>query len=423
MKTPHLLSALALTFALAPTTRAEAPPTSASSRFIDRLVREAVATHPKVQAAHERSEAARAAIKTVRLWEDPLLGLGFMAARRPMRRDNGDTAVSLDQMLPRPGLYQAEKRRMEAEHLAQKAVEQLTANDLGLATAQAVLELALADELIRLQSENTTWLETAERTAEERAKNPDGSGTETLRLQSELAMRQQTLASAKRERAQMARALNILLGRALQSNWPPLSLPPDMPSLPGIASLQAKVERMNPQLASLHHIADSALAETEAAKERKKPVFSVGIQTSTSSGTGDLRSSQVMIKMSLPWFNSSIYNADITKAGQLRQAARNDLAAEQRELQTQLTSLTTEAENNQKMVEAYNHDVLPRAEKAVETLQNAWVSSKAALLDVLDARRSLLDARQERQRALAARHSAFQSVTALTGSLATSPGK
>ncbi len=423
MKTSYLFPALALTFALASISQAEDRATPASPDLIARLIREAVATHPKIQAARERSEAARAAIKTVRLWEDPQVGLGFMAARRAMRQENGDAVASLDQMLPRPGLYKAEKRRMEAEHLAQNAVEQLTANELGLATAQAALELALADELIRLQSENVGWLETAERTAEERAKNPDASGTETLRLQSELAMRQQTLASARRGRSQMARALNILLGRNLQSEWRSLSLPADMPPLPGVAALKVKLERQNPQLASMRHMADSAQAETDAAKERKKPVFSVGVQTSTYSAAGDLRSSLLMIKMSLPWFNSSAYNADITKAEQTRRAARDDLVAEQRELQTQLTSLTTEAENNQSMVEAYSREVLPKAEKAVETLQNAWISSKAALLDVLDARRALLDARQEQQRALAARHAAFHSLAALTGSLATSPGK
>ena len=419
MKTSRLLSALALTFALASHTLAEERATFASPELIDRLIKEALATHPKVQAAKERSEAARAAIHTVRLWEDPQAGIGFMAARRTMRQDNGDTALSVEQMLPRPGLYKAEKRKAEAEYQAQQSVELLTANELALATAQATLELALADELIRLQAENNTWLETAERTAEERAKNPDASGTEALRLQSELAMRQQSLASAHRQRAQYARALNILLGRRTDVPWQALSLPQDLISLPSVATLQARMERWNPQLASMRHMADSAQAETEAAKERKKPVFSAGIQTSSYSGSGDLRSSQFMIKMTLPWFNSSAYGADIAKADKLQLAARRDLAAGQRELQAQLTALATEAENNRQMVETYNRDVLPKAEKAVETLQNAWISSKATLLDVLDARRALLDARQDQQRALAARHAASHSIAALIGSLAT----
>ena len=84
---------------------------------------------------------------------------------------------------------------------------------MGLSVSQAVLELALADELIRLQTENLAWLQTIVETAAERAKNPDATATESLRLESELAMRTQTLASLKRQRAQFATTLNLLLGR------------------------------------------------------------------------------------------------------------------------------------------------------------------------------------------------------------------
>jgi len=63
--------------------------------------------------------------------------------------------------------------------------------------------------------------------------------------------------------------------------------------------------------------------------------------------------------------------------------------------------------------------VLPKTEKTVETLQNAWVSSKATLLEVLEARRALLQARQEQKRALAAQNVATQALSALTGSLVT----
>ena len=59
--------------------------------------------------------------------------------------------------------------------------------------------------------------------------------------------------------------------------------------------------------------------------------------------------------------------------------------------------------------------------QALATLQNAWVSSKATLLEVLDARRLLLDARQEQKRALAARHAASYALSALIGGLTKTP--
>ena len=68
-------------------------------------------------------------------------------------------------------------------------------------------------------------------------------------------------------------------------------------------------------------------------------------------------------------------------------------------------------------------EVLPKTEKTVETLQNAWVSSKATLLEVLEARRALLQARQEQKRALAAQNVATQALAALTGSLTPSSSR
>ena len=116
---------------------------------------------------------------------------------------------------------------------------------------------------------------------------------------------------------------------------------------------------------------------------KRKPVFSIGVETNTYSG-GDFRDAMFALKVTLPWFNRSVYDADIARAESLRDATRSDLEATKRELYTQLTRLITEAQNNRQIVSAYAREVLPKSEKAVETLQSAWVSSKATLLEVLD---------------------------------------
>ncbi len=405
-------------------TAANAADQAASAPFIQRLVREAAATHPSVQAAEARTQAASAAIGAIRLWEDPQLGLGVLFASNINRQGNGDIAVGIDQMLPRRGLYRAEKSRAVAEQLAQKAVKRQTANELGLMVAQAALELALADEVIRLQSENVAWLETIVKTAEERAKNPDATATETLRLESELAVKRQTLVSARRQRGQFATTLNLLIGRAADSPWPLLSLPAQAPDHASATALKVRLERDNPQLAALRHQSEAAQAETIAAREKRKPALAVGLQVNTySQGTIQDTMAMLNFKMTLPWFNRSAYQADITRADKLHEAAQSDLAAQQRVLYTQLSVFITEARNNQQLVNAYDTEIVPKSEKTVETLQNAWISSKATLLEVLDARRALLEAHMEHQRALAAWQVALQNLAALTGSLSTPSAK
>ncbi len=392
-------------------------PAIATPALISRLAQEAVATHPSIEAARARTEAAISAIGAIRLWQDPQLGLGTLFASQMNRQGNGDITVSLDQMLPRPKLYRAEKRRAVADGLVLEAARRQTKNELSLMVAQAVLELALADEVLRLQSENVRWLQTIVKTAGERSKSPDGTATETLRLESELAVQAQTFATAERQRSQYATTLNLLLGRAPERSWPALALPGQPLQTTTFTALKVKLELQNPKLSALRHQVEGAQADADAAREKRKPGFSVGVQVNSySGGNSEDTMAMLTVGMNLPWFNRSAYQADIARAEKQRDAAWNDLAAEQRLLLTQSTRLLTEAETNRLLVEAYSRDVLPKTEKTVETLQNAWISSKATLLEVLEARRTLLQARQEQKRSLAAQHVAAQSLASLTGS-------
>ncbi len=417
----NTLSAGAL--ALAVTAHAEDKPISATSPFIERLVAEAVSEHPKVNAARSRTQAAVSAVGAIRLWEDTEIGLGITAASRPYREGNGDITLGVSQKLPRRGLFDAEQRKAVAEQRAQGAEQRTTANELGLAVAQATLELALADDVLALQTEELRWLGIIVTAARERAKNPDASAVESLRMESEQALRTQKREAAQRQRKQYASTLNLLLGRDVNARWATLTLPRDgVASASSAASLRARLESKNPRIAGLRHQIEAAGAEADAAREKRKPALSLGVDTNTYSG-GGFFDAMVSVKVTLPWFNSSAYKADIARAEQLRAAARSDLGAASRELAGQLNSMLTEAENGQRLAEAYRTDVLPKTEKTVEALQNAWVSSKATLLEVLESRRVLLESRQEQARAVASQHAALAAMTALTGGFTTPDSK
>lgn len=413
----NTLSAGAL--ALAVTAYAEDKPITATSPLIERLVAEAIGKHPKVNAAKSRTQAASSTVGAIRLWEDPEIGLGITAAPRVYREGNGDIAMGVSQMLPRRGLYDAQRRKAMAEQQAQRAEQSMTANELGLAVAQAVLELALADDVLALQTEELRWLDTIVTSARERAKNPDASAVESLRLESELALRTQKREAAQRQRKQYASTLNLLLGRDAQAPWTVLTLPkPNSSAASNSLSLRARLESKNPRLAGLRHQIEAAGAEADAAREKRKPALSVGVDTNTYSG-GGFFDAMFSVKVTMPWFNSPAYKADIARAEQLRSAARSDLDAASRELATQLNSMLTEAENGKRLADAYRSDVLPKTEKTVAALQNAWVSSKATLLEVLESRRVLLESRQEQVRAVASQHAALAAISALTGGFIT----
>lgn len=407
-----------LVLAVALSAQAADAATPATTAYISRLIQEAVSTHPSIEAAQARMQATNSAIGAVRLWEDPQLGLGTLFGSRMSRQNRGDIMVGISQMLPRPKLYHAEKRRAIEDHLAQVETRRQTANELALNVAQTTLELALADDVVRLQTENVGWLQALVKTAEERAKNPNASATEPLRLESELAVQVQMLESARRQRMQYATTLNLLLGRAADTPWPALALTGEAEQHPSAIALKVRLERDNPQLAAMRHQIAGAQADADAAHEKRKPAFSIGVQTyAYSQGSSDNVMTMLTVGMTLPWFNRSVYRADIARAESQRSAAESDFAAEQRALHIKLTVLLTEVENNHRLADAYAQEVLPKTAKTVETLENAWISSRATLLDVLDARRALLQASLEQRRARASQQVASQALTALTGNL------
>ncbi|MDB6136765.1 MAG: outer membrane protein TolC [Verrucomicrobiales bacterium] len=405
--------ARAATAAAAPAT---APtPTPISSAWISSLTAGALKIHPQAEASRARTLAARRALDALPLWQDTMTGIGFMAADRSMRRDDGDVTLSVEQPLPRLGLYRAGKNRVIAEASMQQAEEGATANEIGLAIARMVTDLALTDEIIRLQSAEVGWMRTLVGTAQERSKNPDSTAVEVLRLESGLAILTQNQDTLVRQRGQLVQSLNLILLKPARTFWPQTALPVQAAGTPLSAdALRTEMERRNPKLLALRQAVEAAGADVETARQQGRPSVSVGVEANAWSG-GDLRSSMFMLKFSLPWLNRKSLQAETARRGELQQAAQKDLEAGRLELATLLTEFLTVAENQSRLAASYQTEVIPRAEKSLQALENAWISSQSTLPEVLEAQRLLLGARQSQKRATAAWFAALQQLAALSG--------
>ena len=168
-----LRAALAL-FALAivtPPAQAQAPRVL-NGAFLDALRVEVRTNHPTVAAAQARVQAAEAGVRAVRLWEDPMAGIGVMAAEREMRTDDGDLMFMAEQMLPRRKLYEARKARASAERSILEAETRSAVLTLETLVAQAAVELALLDEMLAIESNQLAWLESMAANAREKLKDP-----------------------------------------------------------------------------------------------------------------------------------------------------------------------------------------------------------------------------------------------------------
>jgi outer membrane protein TolC len=402
---PVALAALAF-LALAPRGFAQAP-RLLDAPFLDTLRAGVRTNHPSVAAAHARVLAAESGVRAVRLWEDPMAGLGFMAAEREMRMDDGDIMFGVEQMLPRRKLYEARKARAGAERAIFEAETRSTALTLETLVAQSAIELALVDEMLAIETNQLAWLESMAANAREKLKDPMANASEPLRIESEVAQERQKIDTTQRQRIRLARQLNILLGRDTDEAWPNLRLPESATLTPALADELARLYQVNPMLQALLNTAEAAKSEIDVARRERSPIFSVGVESSVYSG-GDFRQATVGAKMTLPWFNNSVYRANTDRAIQQQAAAEKEAEALARRLRGEAVAAHTEAETSARQAKTISEEVIPRAGKAVESTQNAWISSKASILEVLDARRSLLNARLEERRSVAAHRGALE---------------
>jgi len=375
--------------------------------FLDTLRAEVRTNHPTVAAAQARVLAAGSGIRAVRLWEDPMAGLGFMVADREMRRDDGDIMVGVEQMLPRRKLYEARKARAGAERAILEAESRTAMLMLETLVAQSAIELALVDEMLAIETNQLAWLESMSANAREKLKDPTANASEPLRIESEVAQERQRIDTIQRQRIRQARQLNILLGRDTDAAWPNLRLPESASLTPALAEELARLYQVNPMLQALLNTAEAAKSEIEVARRERSPIFSVGVESSVYSG-GDFRQATVGAKITLPWFNQSVYRANTDRAIQQQAAAEKETEALARRLRGEAVAAHTEAETSARLAKTISEEVIPRAGKAVESTQNVWISSKASILEVLDARRSLLSARLEERRSVAAHRGALE---------------
>ena len=380
--------------------------------FLAKIRSEAVHHHPSVAAAKQRVAAAAEDVRAVRLWDDPMLGFGVMAANRAMRADQGDIIIGIDQPLPKPGMFDAQRGKAESMRRAELENSRGSTFTAGAEAARAAIELALADESVALQQSELNWLAAMTENARQMAAGPMATNIDALRMETELAKERQMLDAARRTREGLAQKLNLTLGRPLDSPWSELKLPASPPPVPVVQAEIARIPHANPKVLAMREMAAAANADTRIAERDRLPQLSVGVDTATYS-KGDVRSATLNVKMSLPWFHESSYQAKIAGARDREIAASRDADAVRRDVATSVLNACTEAANAAAQARAYSGEVHDKATQTRETIEAAWISSKASLTDLLDASRSLFTIRLEQRRFIAMQQAALEDLRTL----------
>jgi cobalt-zinc-cadmium efflux system outer membrane protein len=344
--------------------------------------------HPLLLEAAARVQGAAGAVSTAGVLPNPIFGV---AAGEGRPRDGGASRREWGYSVELPlELLATRGARVDGARAAQEGVRQ-DAKAVRLQVARELRRTFVA--VVHGQSMVEAGDELAGQAAQlaalvrRRAEHGDGRPTEVPRAEIELERLRNTVERARATADALRLRLSIWLGTPVGRVEADLAAP--LP-LPPLAELQARVLASSPIVQASRARLEAAAAEASAERWERLPKLSVGAAHVEEL---DRTASTVTANLTLPlwsWNQGKIRQAEAAEAGE-----RARLDATSRELAAGLSDAWRGCAAGQAATRRFHEEILPRAERSARTLGRAFELGEASLLDVIDARRVLLDTRRE----------------------------
>jgi cobalt-zinc-cadmium efflux system outer membrane protein len=403
--TPRCALALLLACRAVPAQAQALPPDTLT--FTDAL-RRAEASSPALRAAGLEADAREALVGQADRLPNPALDLeaeNLGAAGEEATQ----ATIALAQTVELGGDRAARRALARAE--ADLAVADLAVASLGVAAGvrAGYAEAAAAQEAARLAAEAVALADTARAVTAEQVDAGDRSPVDLTRAEVAVAE-----AAAEAARAEAARRAAFAALAALWRAAPdfgavaPFDATPTVPPYEDLAALLAA----SPTLARFAAEAArrEAVVQLEHARRVPDPTISAGYRQFFDPGAGAL---VVGLALPLPLFDR---NTGAVAAARARlTAVEAERAAFVVEAQTALAAAYGDLAAAAAEMEVLRQEALPRAEDVAARIDEGYRAGKFTLLDVLDARRTLVALRTRSADALAAYYHAAADVARLLG--------
>jgi len=329
------------------------------------------------------------------------------------RRDTSTTTVTLSQPLELGGKRGARIDVASAgQNLAQLELERQR-NGLRADVVQAFHAALRAQTALELAQQSQRLTERGLRVVEGRVKAGQSSPVEATRAQVQLAQAQAQVRRAESEQRMAYQSLAQLIGSPL-ANFDELDAASLSPGpAPQAEALLAKLEQTAEWRQAQAQISrgDAALG-SEKAQRIPNLTVSVGSQYNREDRE---RVNVVGLSMPLPLFDRN--QGNVLAAARRADQARDLRNATELRLRSDTRNALSQWATAMHEVQAYDRTILPSAQQAVDTATRGFEMGKFAFLDVLDAQRTLIEARGLYLDALAAATDARAQVERIYGDL------
>ena len=341
--------------------------------------------------------------------DDPRFSFEYMFSKDMMSRWDR-TTLGLSQMVPFPGKLEIAGRVALQEAIAAGHRFEDAKFSLQASVVSAWQDLASVDRKIAIAERNLALLRdfadlTRSQIAVGKAAQSDAS-----KIDLELGMAQNELATMRAERAPMLAMVNALLSRRSDTAVDPpggeaLAVAPEVVP-PDDASLLALAAERNPELHALAAEVKGREDAWELARKAWLPDFELSL--SIQGSVERILMGAINAPLRVDRIQAGIAEAQAgTRAAQAALRAKGDDLGARVVLQIFL------ARNGDRQAALLADSLLPRAGEVVESVRAGYATGGASFLDLLDAQRSLLELEGMQVDVVAARAKAIAALEAL----------
>lgn len=413
-KLAWVLGALSGVLLLASASLQEANAAQTDVLSIDKAMDRAFESNPDLAAARWEIDIAQGGRQQAGLIPNPVLS----SSVEDTRRNKSATSTKLSQTLELGGKRGA---RIEVASRAQDAASlelERRSNGLRADVIEAFYGALRAQERTQLAGRSQSLAERGLTVAKGRVTAGKASPLEATRAEVQLSQIRLELNRAQVDQDNAYRRLAQVIGVASPDFSAVQEQPSPLPVLPASAQLLARLkETADLRLAEMQIVQREASLGLEKTQRIPDLTVSIGSKYDNTArdGRGE-RTNLVDFSLPLPLFNrnqgnilSAARRAD--QALDLRNATELRLRTETR----QAVDLWTTANNE---VKSFNQVILPAAQVAVDNATRGFEMGKFNFLDVLDAQRTLVNARTQYLAALAQSTDAWVRIERIYGDLA-----
>ena len=336
--------------------------------------------------------------------QDPT-GSGALKSGKQMEQ-----TIQLSQLIERGGKRDARVAEARAERVVIEWDYQVKRIEVMKDTTLAFLDVLAAQQTLKLATETVSLLEKAIAEATKRVDAAKAQAVEAIRAK--VAMQSATIDVEHAEHdLDIVRSKLASMWGAKQINFGDVQGDLDsQPQEPNLAELRAKLAR-NPELARWQAVREAreATVKTQKTHATQDVTLFGGPRVV---GRWDDVGGVIGVSIPLPWNHRN--EGNIAQAEALANKTHDEKRAVEARASAALDAAYQELMRAGHEAGILKTQLLPQAESAVEQLSTSYDAGRSTQLEVLDARRTLIAARQQRLLATKDYHKALAEIEALT---------